>query len=109
MMALGKRINWNLCESYLTMYKNHHPNAYIHGIRNIEAGLNARTKILVSLEEGKSTVKNISNDIGISYASVLHHLHLLRRSKIVEITTLKAPYDWKFTGLGHRRLSEPKR
>ena len=88
------------------MYKNHHPNAYIQGMRNTESGLIARTKILISLEEGKTTVKEISLDIGISYAKAFHHLQLLRIRKIIERTTLKTPFDWKVTGYGYTRLNE---
>jgi predicted transcriptional regulator len=91
------------------MYKNHHPNSYIRGIRNTESGLSARTKILLSLEEGKSTVKDISGAVEISYSSALHHLHLLRMNKIVERTNLKVPYYWKTTGVGHARLNEFKK
>lgn len=98
-----------VCNALFIMYKNHHPNAYIRGMRNTESGLSARTKILLSLEEGKSTVKDISGAIGISYASVLHHLHLLRMNRIVERTNLKVPYYWKATGVGHARLIEFKK
>jgi len=88
------------------MYKIHHPNAYIPSIRNIESGLVARTKVLRSLEGGKSTAKEISEDAGISYGSALHHLHLLRRGKIVERATSKPPYEWKVTSFGQKRLNE---
>jgi len=104
----GKRINLEVCRILLAMYKSHHPNAYLHGMRNIKSGLKARTKILLALEDGVSTARKISDAAGISYASVLHHLHLLRRNRIVDVSASKAPYAWRVTGLGHGRLSEAK-
>jgi len=86
------------------MYKLH-PNAYLPGIRNVESGLMARTRVLSALEEGRTTVKEISKDVGISYASVLHHLHLLRRGRIVDRTILKQPYEWRVTSVGQKRLN----
>lgn len=84
----------------------HHPNAYLPRVRNIKSGLAARTKILHSLEGDKNTAKEISEDAGVSYASALHHLHLLERGKIIERANSKPPYEWKITGVGQKRLDE---
>ncbi len=82
-----------------------HPNAWLSKRRNMKLGLISRTKILNALEKGDKSMREISEEIKISYARVLHHLHLLEAERFVERHGEKKPFRWKVTKIGQQRLA----
>ena len=60
-----------------------HPNAYLKNVRNVKCGLNARSKIIETLEAKPSDAARISKAEALSYNVVMHHLRLLKNEGIV--------------------------
>jgi predicted transcriptional regulator len=88
------------------MFKiTHHPKAFLTLKRNVRQGLLARTKIVLVLEKKASNAKNVMQETGLSYASVLYHLHLLEAENILTRKG-KRPYFWQLTGAGQQRLTD---
>jgi len=85
--------------------RNYHPKAFLLRTKNIKPGLEARTKIAALLEKNALNAILISERSGLSYFSVLHHLHLMEEEHIVARSNEK-PYKWKLTGAGQKRLIE---
>jgi len=84
---------------------NYHPKAFLLRTKNIKPGLTARTKIAALLEKESLNAVLISEKSGLSYSSVLHHLHLMEKEHIVARSNEK-PYKWRLTGAGQKRLIE---
>jgi predicted transcriptional regulator len=82
----------------------YHPNAYMSQIRNIKRGLKARTRILDILERNSAGTRIISEEAGMKYAAVVHHLKLLKNEMIIERLGKGPPYTWALTGKGQKRL-----
>jgi len=82
----------------------YHPKAFLSLKRNVKPGLLARTKIVLILEKKASNAKSITEEIGLSYASVLHHLHLLEAENSITHKGRKS-YIWELTGAGQQRLT----
>ena len=82
---------------------DYHPKAFLSLKRNVQLGLIARTKILLFLEKGSSNTKEILKESKLSYASVLHHLHLLETDNTL-MHKGKRLYVWELTGAGQQRL-----
>jgi predicted transcriptional regulator len=85
----------------------HHPKAFLSLKRNVRPGLLARTKIVLILEKKPSNTKSITQETGLSYDSVLHHLHLLETENIVTRKG-KRSQVWELTGAGQQRLTNLK-
>ncbi len=83
----------------------HHPKAFLTLKRNVHPGLLARTRIILILEKEASNAKKLAQETGLSYASVLHHLHLLEAENILACKG-KRPYLWELTGAGQQRLTD---
>lgn len=83
----------------------HHPKAFLSLKRNVQPGLLARTRILLFLEKEASNAKKLAQETGLSYASVLYHLHLLEAENILTCKG-KRPYFWELTGAGQQRLTD---
>jgi len=81
----------------------HNPKAFLTLKRNVQPGLSARTQIISSLEKRTYVAKNISKETGLSYATVLYHLHLLEAEKILSRRGRRS-YVWELTGAGQQRL-----
>ena len=84
--------------------RTYHPKAFLALKRNVHLGLNARTRIISLLEKNGANVRAIAKETKLSYASALHHLHLLEAENIV-MHKGGTPYQWELTGLGQRRLT----
>jgi predicted transcriptional regulator len=82
-----------------------HPNAYLKNIRNVKSGLEARSKILETLEKKTYEAPKIAKNTELSYNVVIHHLHLLKNEGIVTRNG-RRPYYWVPTGLGQKRLQD---
>ena len=81
----------------------HNPKAFLTLKRNVQPGLSARTQIISSLEKRTYVAKNISKETGLSYKTVLYHLHLLEAENILNCTGRRS-YIWQLTGAGQQRL-----
>jgi predicted transcriptional regulator len=73
--------------------------------RNVRLGLLARSRIVRFLEKQPSNAKTIAKETGMSYAMVLHHLHLFEAEKVVARKG-KKPFTWELTGAGQQTLIE---
>ena len=85
----------------------HHPKAFLAQKRNVQPGLSARTQIIYVLEKRTCNTKTISRETGLSYKSVLYHLHLLEDEKILSRRGRRT-YVWELTGAGQQRLIAEK-
>ena len=85
----------------------HHPKAFLAQKRNVQPGLSARTQIIYVLEKRACNTKTISRETGLSYKSVLYHLHLLEAEKILSRRGRRT-YVWELTGAGQQRLIAEK-
>jgi predicted transcriptional regulator len=83
----------------------HHPKAFLTLKRNVQRGLLARTRIILILEKEASNAKKLAQETGLSYASVLWHLHLLETENILSRKG-KRSYVWELTGAGQQRLTD---
>ncbi|HDI00901.1 MAG TPA: transcriptional regulator [Candidatus Bathyarchaeota archaeon] len=84
----------------------YHPRAWLAHKRNVKPGLNARTKIIMALEEEPGlTIAQLSERTGLSYSAIRHHLASLEREGIVARSG-RRPFKWALTGLGQARLTE---
>lgn len=87
------------------MFKRaYHPKAFLTLKRNVRPGLAARTRIVSVLEKGVMNAKAVAQETRLSYASALHHLHLLEDENIV-VRKGNRPYLWELTGAGQQRLT----
>ncbi|MFQ6080114.1 MAG: hypothetical protein ACE5OW_00395 [Candidatus Bathyarchaeia archaeon] len=90
------------------MFKEaYHPKSFLALRRNVRPGLIARTRIVLLLERKASNAKTLAQGTGLTYAAVLHHLHLLEVEDIV-LRKGKKPYSWELTGAGQQRLTNLK-
>jgi len=82
--------------------EGYHPKAFLTRRRNVRRGLIVRSKIITALEREPLDAKSLAERVGVSYSSILHHLHLLEAEK----TAVKHPKTrlWKLTGAGQQRL-----
>jgi len=87
------------------MFKRaYHPKAFLALKRNVHPGLVARTRVLSILEKRVMNTKTVAQETGLSYAAVLHHLHLLEAENVV-MRKGNRPYLWELTGAGQQRLT----
>ena len=68
-------------------------------------GLRARTRVISVLEKGAQSAKIISQQTGLNYGVVRHHLLLLELENIV-VRKARRPFSWELTGAGQQTLSE---
>ena len=80
-----------------------HPNAYLTNIRNVKAGLAARSALLTALEANSFHASALARQTSLSYSTVMHHLRLLEAEGILNRKGHR-PYFWVPTGLGQKRL-----
>jgi predicted ArsR family transcriptional regulator len=85
----------------------HHPKAFLNLKRNVQPGLSARTQIISVLEKRICDAKTISHETGLSYKTVLYHLHLLEAENILNRRGRRF-YVWQLTGVGQQRLGGGK-
>jgi len=81
----------------------HHPKAFLTLKRNVQRGLSARTQIIHVLEKRACDAKKLSHETGLSYKTVLYHLHLLEAENILNRKGRRS-YVWHLTGAGQQRL-----
>ncbi|KPV61552.1 MAG: hypothetical protein AOA65_2369 [Candidatus Bathyarchaeota archaeon BA1] len=82
----------------------YHPKAFLSLKKNVRLGLITRTRIILLLERRVSNAKTIAQETGLSYTTVLRHLHLLENENIFMRKGSK-PYLWELTGAGQQRLT----
>jgi predicted ArsR family transcriptional regulator len=86
------------------MRREYHPNAWLTAFRNVRPGLERRTDILCQLDRGSATTKRLSEETGVSYSTVRHHLRNLEGRGIIARASSKPPFRWKVNPIGQQRL-----
>jgi DNA-binding transcriptional ArsR family regulator len=81
-----------------------HPNAYLKNVRNVSKGLEARTKILQTLDQSPYSASRLAKEASLSYDVVTHHLRLLASEGVINRKGSR-PYFWMPTGFGQKRLT----
>jgi predicted transcriptional regulator len=82
-----------------------HPKAYLISRRNVRAGLISRTKILLVLEKGRRSVRDVAKETALSYNCVTYHLKAMKKDHLVDKMTKMRPFTWSLTPFGQQRLS----
>ena len=80
-----------------------HQSAYLKKMRNVRCGLEARTKILLLLDNQYCSAGELVNKTSLSYNIVMYHLRLLCRENIV-VHKGGRKYVWLTTSVGQTRL-----
>ena len=80
-----------------------HPNAYLKNVRNVKAGIAARSLILQRLEDNPAAASRIAMEATLTYSVVMHHLRLLQDEGIVDRKGCR-PSVWVSTNIGQMRL-----
>ncbi|MEM3003811.1 MAG: winged helix-turn-helix domain-containing protein [Candidatus Bathyarchaeia archaeon] len=73
--------------------------------RNVGRGLQARTKILETIEKGSAQASKVSVETGLSYSVVTYHLRVMRDEGIVRPSGGKRPRTWTLTKFGQQSLT----
>ena len=73
-------------------------------MRNVRCGLEARTKILLLLDDQYCSAGELAHKTGLSYNVVMYHLRLLDHGGIVGRKGGRK-YVWLSTGVGQTRLT----
>jgi predicted transcriptional regulator len=81
-----------------------HPKAYLTSRRNVKAGLIARTRILLALENERKSAPKLVKEAGLSYACVTYHLKALKKDRLVEKLSKTKPFTWGLTPFGQQKL-----
>lgn len=84
---------------------HYHPNAWLPGFRNIQPGLQRRTAIIRILEKEHTTARILAEQIGVSYSTILYHLHHLEHYQIVKRANPRPPLNWKYKPIGQQTLN----
>jgi predicted ArsR family transcriptional regulator len=84
---------------------HYHPYAWLPGYRNVRPGLHRRTEILRILETESSTAQFIARHIGVSYSTILYHLHHLEHHQIVQRANSPPPRNWVIKSIGQQTLN----
>jgi predicted transcriptional regulator len=74
-------------------------------MRNVNRGLASRSKIIETMEKGKTRIIEISERAGLTESCVSHHLRLLRRQRVVSSATVGRGNWWTLTKYGQEKLS----
>jgi len=83
----------------------YHPRAYISGMRNVSRGLASRSKIIETMEKGKTRINEISEKAGLTESCVSHHLRLLLKQRVVSATATGRGNRWALTKYGQEKLA----
>lgn len=68
--------------------------------------MQARSKILLVLDEGKRTIPQAAKVSGLSYDRVCYHIRLLKRERLVERSGNRRPFLWEVTPYGQQKLAD---
>jgi predicted transcriptional regulator len=81
-----------------------HPKAYLTSRRNVRAGLVSRTKILLVLEKGPKSTRDVAKESALSYACVAYHLKAMKKDRLVDRLSKTRPFTWGMTPFGQQKL-----
>jgi predicted transcriptional regulator len=73
-------------------------------MRNVNRGLASRSKIIESLEKGRTRVVEISEKAGLTESCVSHHLRLLLKQRVVASAAVGRGNRWTLTKYGQEKL-----
>ena len=83
----------------------YNPRAFLVGIKNVSRGLASRTEIIGSMENGKATITDISENSKLGRACVSYHMKLLLRQKTVKVAVSGREGHWSLTKYAQAKLS----
>lgn len=83
----------------------HVPQAVLKTKRNVQQGVSTRSKIIQTLKAGPKTAREVADELGMNYSTVLRHLKLMEKEKIV-VCEREGVSHWKLTGLGQQSLQQ---
>jgi predicted transcriptional regulator len=81
-----------------------HPKAYLTSKRNVKAGLISRSKILLTLENGRKSTRAIAQEAALSYECVSYHLKTMKKERLVDKLAKARPFTWGLTEFGQQKL-----
>jgi predicted transcriptional regulator len=73
-------------------------------MRNVKRGLASRSKIIETMEKGKTRINEISEKTGLTEGCVSHHLRLLLRQRVVFSAAVGRGSRWTLTKYGQEKL-----
>jgi predicted transcriptional regulator len=73
-------------------------------MRNVTRGLASRTKIIETMEQGKTRVSEISEKAKLGRACVSYHLKLLLAKRIAQVREVGREGRWTLTKYGQEKL-----
>jgi predicted transcriptional regulator len=73
-------------------------------MKNVGRGLASRTKIIQAMEQGRTSILDISERSKLGRACVSYHLKLLLRQKFVSVTQAGRAGRWVLTKYGQEKL-----
>ncbi|MHA1505610.1 MAG: helix-turn-helix domain-containing protein [Candidatus Asgardarchaeia archaeon] len=81
--------------------------AFLRNLRNVERGIISRSYILLyMMKSGPLNAKEIANATGLSYNSILHHLRLMEKERIVRKVRKGKCFLWEVTEIGQTSLED---
>lgn len=81
-----------------------HPKAYLTSRRNVRPGLISRTKILLVLERGRKSARDVAKEASLSYNCVAYHLNAMKKDRLVDNLAKTRPFSWGLTPFGQQKL-----
>jgi predicted transcriptional regulator len=73
-------------------------------MRNVSRGLESRTKIIESMEQGQHRISEISQKTGLSNSCIGYHLLLLKKHRTVSSSHVGRENRWSLTKYGQEKL-----
>ncbi len=73
-------------------------------MRNVNRGLASRSRIIETMEKGKTRTVDISERSGLTESCVSHHLKLLLKQRVVSSAPVGRGNRWTLTKYGQERL-----
>jgi predicted transcriptional regulator len=73
-------------------------------MRNVSRGLVSRSKIIDTMEKGRTRIIEISEKTGLTESCVSHHLRLLLKQRVVSAAAVGRGNRWTLTKYGQEKL-----
>ncbi|MHA1596245.1 MAG: helix-turn-helix domain-containing protein [Candidatus Asgardarchaeia archaeon] len=81
--------------------------AFLRNLRNVERGITSRSHILLKIMRmGPLNAKEIADATGLSYNSILHHLRLMEKERVVRKIRKGKCFLWEVTEMGQTSLED---
>ena len=74
------------------------------GMRNVSRGLTSRTRIIETMEKGRTKIREIGEKGDLSTSVVGYHLKLLLKQRVVAVKQSGREGRWTLTKYGQEKL-----